>query len=33
VIGADGKASAVRKLAGICRRARDLGFTAGLEIK
>ena len=32
VIAADGKASSVRKLAGIPDRRRALGFTAGIEI-
>ena len=32
VVAADGKASSVRKLAGIPDRRRALGFTAGLEI-
>jgi squalene monooxygenase len=33
VIGADGKASAVRRLAGLPDERETLGFTAGLEIK
>ncbi|PRQ02514.1 hypothetical protein ENSA5_21590 [Enhygromyxa salina] len=32
VIGADGKASSVRKLAGIPDRRETLGFTAGIEV-